>query len=47
MTCVLSTLKMRAGIGADYGANVTTGTRRTGIYGAGRKGQGVRIQGME
>ena len=48
MSCMSSTLKdERAGIGANDNANVTTGTSRTGIYGARRKGQGVRIQGMK
>jgi len=41
MTCMLSTPKDgRAGIGANYDANVTTGTSE-------KKGQEVRIQGVK
>ena len=48
MSCMLNALKdERTRIGANINANVTTKTSRTGIYGAGRKAQGVRIQGMK
>ena len=47
MSCMLGTLKREGRKGGNYTANVTTGARRREIYEVGRRGQGVRIQGVK